>query len=198
MKKYYDTLGLNEGASKEEIENKYKILSKEFDPKNNDNQDFFKEEYNKIQDAYNALTNNSILTNSDANNNELEITEEIKVEDSIKKEVDESDFNISEKQKMFSAPFSFEGRIRRTEYGISFIIFIFSFVFLNTLSIQFPILGFAYIPLYWFYWAQGAKRCHDRDNSGWFQIIPFYPFWMIFADSQEGMNRFGPNPKGIN
>ena len=33
MKKYYDVLGLNEGASKEEIEDKYKILSKEFDPK---------------------------------------------------------------------------------------------------------------------------------------------------------------------
>ena len=45
MKKYYDILGLSEGASKEDIENKYKRLSKEFDPKNNDNQDFFKEEF---------------------------------------------------------------------------------------------------------------------------------------------------------
>jgi uncharacterized membrane protein YhaH (DUF805 family) len=198
MKKHYDILGLKEGASKEDIENKYNRLSDEFDPNNNDNQDFFKEEFKKIQDAYNALTNNSILTNSDTYNNELEITEEKKVEDSIKEEVDESDFNISEKQKMFSAPFSFDGRIRRTEYGISFIIFIFSSAFLNVLAIQVPILGFACIPLYWFYWAQGAKRCHDRDNSGWFQIIPFYPFWMIFAESQEGMNRFGPNPKGIN
>ena len=99
---------------------------------------------------------------------------------------------------MFSSPFSFDGRIRRTEYGISVIIFIFSFSFLNILAIQIPILILAYIPLYWFYWAQGAKRCHDRDNSGWFQIIPLYPLWMIFAESHEGMNRFGPNPKGIN
>ncbi|MBC8397447.1 MAG: molecular chaperone DnaJ, partial [Flavobacteriales bacterium] len=31
--------GLEEGASKAEIEKKYKELSKEYDPKNNDNQE---------------------------------------------------------------------------------------------------------------------------------------------------------------
>lgn len=200
MKNYYKILGLNPGASKEDIERKYKKLSKEYDPKNNDNQDFFKEEYNKIQDAYNALTNNSILTNSDANNNELEITEEISIQDSEIDDVTEnnSNFDINQKQKMFSAPFSFNGRIRRSEYCISYIIVLIISSFLNVLAIEIPILSLAYIPLLWFYFAQGTKRCHDRDNSGLFQIIPFYLFWMFFADGQEGTNSFGPNPKGIN
>ena len=61
MEKYYEILGLNKGASKEEIEKKYKILSKEFDPKNNDNQDFFKEEFKKIQEAYEVLIKDAIL-----------------------------------------------------------------------------------------------------------------------------------------
>lgn len=53
------------------------------------------------------------------------------------------------------------------------------------------------IPMYWFMFAQGAKRCHDRGNSGWFQLIPFYSLWMLFGDSEPGTNEYGPNPKGI-
>ena len=64
MKKYYDLLGLDERASKEEIEIQYKKLSKEFDPKNNDNQDFFKEEFKKIQEAYKVLVNDAMLAKS--------------------------------------------------------------------------------------------------------------------------------------
>jgi hypothetical protein len=63
MKKHYKVLGLEEGASKAEIEKKYKELSKEYDPKNNDNQEFFKEEYEKVQEAYKALITSNILKN---------------------------------------------------------------------------------------------------------------------------------------
>jgi uncharacterized membrane protein YhaH (DUF805 family) len=52
------------------------------------------------------------------------------------------------------------------------------------------------IALLWFTWAQGAKRCHDLGNSGW-QLIPFYALWLLFADGQSGINRYGDNPKGI-
>lgn len=65
MKKHYETLGLNAGASKEEIVKKYLLLSKKYDPKENDNLEFFKEEYDKVQEAYKALTKSSILKNSD-------------------------------------------------------------------------------------------------------------------------------------
>ena len=61
MKQHYTTLGLQEGASQEEIEGAYKRLSKELDPANNDNQEFFKEEYKKLQAAYKALSASSIL-----------------------------------------------------------------------------------------------------------------------------------------
>jgi len=61
MKQHYTTLGLQEGASQEEIEGAYDRLSKELDPANNDNQEFFKEEYKKLQQAYKALSASSIL-----------------------------------------------------------------------------------------------------------------------------------------
>lgn len=54
-----------------------------------------------------------------------------------------------------------------------------------------------YIPLIWFLIAQGAKRSHDRGNSGWYQIIPFYILWLLFADSESGGNEYGLNPKGL-
>jgi uncharacterized membrane protein YhaH (DUF805 family) len=104
----------------------------------------------------------------------------------------------AKKVAMFSKPFYFEGRIRRTEYGLSFIIFVFVAVFVNELvkTGKFPIVGIAYIPMYWFLWAQGAKRCHDLGNNGWWQIIPFYVFWLIFANGDSEINQYGRNPKG--
>ena len=50
-------------------------------------------------------------------------------------------------------------------------------------------------PMIWILYAQGAKRCHDRGNSGWFQIIPFYVFWMIFAEGESNTNQYGESPK---
>ena len=64
MKKHYKTLGLQEGASQEEIQEDYDRLSKELDPTNNDNQEFFIEEYKKVQEAYEALSNSSILASA--------------------------------------------------------------------------------------------------------------------------------------
>ena len=101
---------------------------------------------------------------------------------------------------MFKNPFSFEGRIRRLEYGLSYIIYM-----LGQLSISYameaneanPWFLLLYIPLLWFLFAQGAKRCHDRGNNGGWQVIPFYVFWLIFADGVFGENEYGKNPKGL-
>jgi uncharacterized membrane protein YhaH (DUF805 family) len=51
------------------------------------------------------------------------------------------------------------------------------------------------VPYLWFLWAQGAKRCHDRGNSGFFQLIPFYIFWMLFAEGDPEPNEYGNSPK---
>jgi uncharacterized membrane protein YhaH (DUF805 family) len=97
---------------------------------------------------------------------------------------------------MFTNIFSFDGRIRRTEYGISVIIYTIVGVFVNTIldSGEAPIIGLAYIPMLWFLWAQGAKRCHDLGNNGWWQIIPLYGLWLLFQDGQPGLNEYGYNP----
>ena len=66
MKHHLETLGLQEDASQEQIQEAYHRLSKELNPANNDNQDFFVEEYQKLQEAYKALRQSSILKNSDS------------------------------------------------------------------------------------------------------------------------------------
>lgn len=65
MKSYYQTLGLDEGASQDEIQEAYDRLKKELDPSKNNNQEFFVEEYEKIQKAYSVLKNSTILSNGD-------------------------------------------------------------------------------------------------------------------------------------
>jgi len=55
MKEYYQILGLEDGASKQEIQDAYDKLSVELDPKNNDDLDFFKEEFALLQEAYEKL-----------------------------------------------------------------------------------------------------------------------------------------------
>jgi len=104
---------------------------------------------------------------------------------------------------MFQKTFSFNGRIRRIEYGLSCLMYFVGLgcVSLITTSVEstlvLSIKAVLVIPLCWYILAQGAKRCHDRSNSGWWQLIPFYVLWMLFADSQAGENGYGPNPKGI-
>ncbi len=101
---------------------------------------------------------------------------------------------------MFSNPFSFNGRIRRLEFGLSYIIFIFSFFLSGFISETIgdeegSIIMLALIPGYWFMIAQSAKRCHDLGNSGWYQLIPFYGLFLLFEDGKRGTNRYGNDPK---
>jgi uncharacterized membrane protein YhaH (DUF805 family) len=106
---------------------------------------------------------------------------------------------------MWTNIFSFDGRIRRTEYGASFLIFAFLIGIRNiVLAIAvdgdletYRILAFlTSIPFLWFFWAQGAKRCHDMGKSGWWQLIPFFPLVMIFKEGDSHTNEYGDNPKG--
>lgn len=99
---------------------------------------------------------------------------------------------------MFNNPFSTEGRIRRSEFGISCIISGFLNVISNVLAMDESTVIIAlviYFPNLWFMLAQGAKRCHDLGHSGWWQIIPFYSLWMLFQDGEHGSNEYGESPK---
>ncbi len=104
---------------------------------------------------------------------------------------------------MFQNPFSFDGRIRRTEYVLTFILHVIILVLMKKLigaskndSGAF-FFFLAYTPLIWFFLSQRAKRCHDLGANGWYQFIPFCSLWLLFSDSVVGHNRYGPNPKGI-
>src|ERR1035437_10103745 len=108
---------------------------------------------------------------------------------------------------MFKNPFSFEGRIRRAEYGLSFIIFVVARIIVAVIAVAITsdsydsrtnANGLAWLfslPFLWFFFAQGAKRCHDVGNSGWWQLIPFYPLWLIFQDGQRFTNEYAEDPK---
>ena len=109
---------------------------------------------------------------------------------------------------MFKSIFSFEGRIRRKEYCLSFLIYNCIAVLLWALTLNMAshystnqdstlLVLILFIPCLIFIWAQGAKRCHDLGKSGWYQFIPFYFICLLFADGQWGMNQYGPNPKGV-
>lgn len=51
--------------------------------------------------------------------------------------------------------------------------------------------------------AVGARRLHDTDRSGWWQLLYITVIGTLvllvffLLDSKPGTNRFGPNPKGV-
>lgn len=101
---------------------------------------------------------------------------------------------------MFQNPFSFDGRIRRTEYGVSLMIYIFYYFILTAIlelrtGLSALIVLVCIIPLGWFMIAQAAKRCHDVGFSGWRQLIPFCPLYLLFQEGQSGENEYGSDPK---
>ena len=120
---------------------------------------------------------------------------------------------------MFKAPFSFDGRIRRIEYFLSGIVGGIVFSIAWALGIGTFILGAgmgsaggsvfglliglaALVASMWFSLAQGVKRLHDLDKSGWLILLMFVPIvnalfglYMLFADGTVGPNQYREDPK---
>lgn len=95
---------------------------------------------------------------------------------------------------MFKKPFSFEGRITREEYGISMALYVICLPIAMFMArggrigalASFTLLVFAII----FILAQGTKRCHDIGRSGWWQLIPFYAFYLLYAEGDIKSNEY--------
>ena len=101
----------------------------------------------------------------------------------------------------------FEGRARRTEYWMFFLVnFLISLV-LTIIGriIHVPIIGTLYglavlVP----HLAVGARRLHDTGKSAWLLLIGLIPIlgWIglivLFAIAgDQGSNQYGPDPKAV-
>jgi len=96
----------------------------------------------------------------------------------------------------------FNGRASRREYWMFFLISL--GVSLALIFIESLLGGKGY--LYNLYslavflpsLAAAVRRMHDTNRSGWWILLPIVNIVFMAQDSQPGVNRFGPNPKGIN
>jgi uncharacterized membrane protein YhaH (DUF805 family) len=113
--------------------------------------------------------------------------------------------------------FSFKGRIRRRDYWLFSIlvgvVMVLAYVIAAVLGVDITketdkstLVQFGVsLALAWPSLAIGAKRCHDRNQSGWWQLLSLIPivggFWTLInlgiLDGTQGRNRFGVSPKGI-
>lgn len=106
--------------------------------------------------------------------------------------------------------FSFKGRMRRLHYFLSIIGFyallFLSVFFMSELSKDSMFWGFlgAVIMFFsvWFIIAARVKRCHDRGNSGWWQLYTCIPYVgavfsiiLLFGSGDEDENEYGSNPR---
>jgi uncharacterized membrane protein YhaH (DUF805 family) len=119
--------------------------------------------------------------------------------------------------------FSFNGRIRRSQYWLAAIgLNVGYLVVMGTILVAMAMIlrmdaqneppavfwivyGLSLIPLFWCSLAIAIKRWHDRDKSGVMVLIVLIPIvgpiWSLiecgFLDGTQGSNRYGPSPKGI-
>lgn len=111
---------------------------------------------------------------------------------------------------MFDDFFSFEGRLRRSDYFFGqmkawlanfFIVNIPTYILVRIdpygncpaawSIISYIIWGLINVHI----WSLNARRCHDIGRSGWFQLIPFYCLYLLFPAGQRGPNKYGEDPK---
>lgn len=109
--------------------------------------------------------------------------------------------NTGTPKKMFTAVFSFKGRIRRLEFGLTYLAYWFFCLPMNVLSEDEISAGFAsiwlllLIPVVWILLAQRTKRCHDLGYSGWWQLVPFFDLLLIFSKGEPQINQYGAPAK---
>ena len=122
--------------------------------------------------------------------------------DSEESDIDKSDWETYDRN-VFQL-FSFKGRIGRFHYivsylGIMLIAILFGFLWgcvdlaAGNASQQPPTVMMWILQIFgsWALLALGARRCHDSGRSGYWQLIPFYNIYLLFATPQEYDNEYG-------
>jgi uncharacterized membrane protein YhaH (DUF805 family) len=101
---------------------------------------------------------------------------------------------------------TFSGRARRSEYWFFYlaalIVTMAAFIvdlIIGQAILQYIVTLLLIVPNF----AVGARRLHDTERSGWWQLIALVPIVGVIllivwyaTDSNPGSNQYGPNPKG--
>ena len=104
------------------------------------------------------------------------------------------------KKVVFENYANFNGRARRKEYWMFFllhiiIVFVLAFIaglISPALMIIINIYTLAvFVPII----AVGVRRMHDVGKSGWYILIPIYSLILACTDGNQGTNAYGPDPK---
>jgi uncharacterized membrane protein YhaH (DUF805 family) len=103
--------------------------------------------------------------------------------------------------------FSFEGRIPRKAYWMKFFLplwgLVFAFGLIGAIFKAELLVTLLQVIVIWPSLAAGAKRMHDLDKSGWWQLLSLIPvlglvvlYWFCKRGT-EGDNRFGGDATGM-
>ena len=86
----------------------------------------------------------------------------------------------------------FNGRASRAEYWW-FALF-YGLVIFGTALVSETLSNLFWIALILPALSVGARRMHDIDNSGWWQIVPLIGFIFSLTEGTDGPNSFGEKP----
>lgn len=92
--------------------------------------------------------------------------------------------------------FSFKGRIGRINYIATLFICFFLITIFKKIGVESQdniiiiCTKIVMLFLYYIIFSQGAKRCHDINLSGWYQIIPFFPFILMLKRGTTESNKY--------
>ena len=98
--------------------------------------------------------------------------------------------------------FTVDGRIKRKTFWFAQLVCFIAEVAIFLLSIISPLFNVLLLAVLWALIAVSAKRFHDREKSGWWQLISIIPIigWLwLFIElgclkGTTGANKYGPDP----
>ncbi|ATL47151.1 hypothetical protein COR50_08115 [Chitinophaga caeni] len=97
-------------------------------------------------------------------------------------------------------PFVFKGRSTRTEFNLGIVSIFLIYTLELLILFNFPIphaMNIIYISSFYYMvtlLSAAVRRSHDVGQTGWMVLIPYYGFYLMFAESKPGTNKWGPNP----